>query len=192
MGWLVDKLKNGRVYMAIKELKSDVDVADDARRAKILLRAQHARREVIEAAGLPLDILDNPQKYPHDARMNVVGQLEEVILQGESQLKVAVSHAKTIGMDGKLMQAEMLFERRALQVWIATLGATDKHEADVKDIWAKLSKSTHALAVVVNEMEAMAKLSAGLSIDAQPKAEDSVRLRAVMEMCSFVPSKYKL
>ena len=42
MSWLIDKLQSGRVSMTVKELKRDINSADDTRRAKILLKAHEA------------------------------------------------------------------------------------------------------------------------------------------------------
>src|SRR5450759_818964 len=100
MGWLVDKLRSGRISLTVKELKTDLGSADDSRRAKILLKAQIARGEVIESSGVPQDLLDNSDKYPRELVMNIIGQLEDVIITGEHQLKAAVSQMKSSGIDG--------------------------------------------------------------------------------------------
>lgn len=186
MSWLIDKLQSGRVSMTVKELKLDIDSADDTRRAKILLKAHEARIKIIESSGIQRDVLANPQNYPRSTLMNIVHQLEDVILLGERQLKGAVSHFKAItGGDCALTSAEYLLMRRGLQVWIATLGAREEHTSDLTDIWDKLRNSRYKLEPVYNEIVSLEKLTAGMS---EPGLIGP--LNEYIEICSFVPPKY--
>jgi len=158
MGWLVNKLRNGRISLAIKELKYDIDSADGVRRAKILFKAQEYRESAV-GGGVSAEVFENPQKYPRDFVMETVSGFEDVIIDGQDQLNNAVTHMKNIGMDSSDLRLQMLIEKRAVQVWIASLGATEKLVPEVRNIWAKLIGSMTNLPAVYNEMAALGRLS---------------------------------
>jgi hypothetical protein len=134
-------------------------------------------------ADIDVDVFKNPQSYPRDFLMEFTGGMEDVIFDGEKQVTAVVAHARTIGMDGGLLkswsqmqQTIMLINKRAVQVWIATLGAREKQEATVKEIWRKMLSSR-------------ADLSSGDMDD----PEDAVQMKLMTEdTLSFVPTKYQL
>ena len=174
--WFINKIRDSRVWLTIKDLKSDVDTADSKRRAKILFTAQVYRLQLTSRTEIDAEVFRNPQNYPRSFRMDFVGGLEEVIFDGEKQVNAAVERLKADGMNGNQLRATMLINKRAVQVWIATLGAKENQESSVKDIWWKLLGSR-------------ASLSATDMVD----PGEVVQLKQMTEASlSFVPTKYQL
>ncbi len=127
-------------------------------------------------ADIDVDVFKNPQNYPRNFLIELIGGMEDVIFNGEKEVKAAVAHARTIGMDGAILKSIMLTNKRAMQVWIATLGAREKQETTVKEIWWKMLNSR-------------ADLSSGDVVD----PEEAVQVKLMTEeTLSFVPTKYQL
>jgi hypothetical protein len=183
MGWLVDKLKNGRVTMAVKELRWDLDAAVDFRRAEILVSAQRVRVETLEASGVPRQMMISPHTFPREAVMTIVWQLEEIIIEGEQMFKRSLERARSIGMDGAAMGLEAKLQRRAHQVWIATLGGMAKHADDLKRVWELLRSSRSLIPSVIDQIEAYDIALAGLGESQNRYPRDQI-----IEMCEFAPA----
>jgi hypothetical protein len=76
MSWLINKLRDGRISLTIKELKYDLDSAARTRRATILFKAQLYRCQLMSRADIDIDVFRNPQAYPRSWVMELVGGME--------------------------------------------------------------------------------------------------------------------
>jgi hypothetical protein len=166
MGWAADKLRSAYVWMAVKELRWDLDEADDFRRAEILVYAHKMRIEVLEASGIPREVMATPRKFPREYLMSIASQLQDTIYDGGKISRRAMNYAKSLGMDAKLTSQQEKLQRRALQVWVATLGGNANSAGDIERIWELLRSSRHQVPRVVDRNEALDKaMIGGLDFD---------------------------
>ena len=168
--------------MAAKELKWDLESANDFRRAEILFRAHKIRVEVLESAGIPRAVMITPWKFKRDELMGIVRQLEDIIIDGERISTHAATRAASIGMNTGTFTEEAKFQRRAHQVWIVTLGGHETRAEDVKQIWDLLRNSHFQLPKVIDQIEALDKGMAGLM-----EPQNRFSRNEMVEMCQLFP-----
>ena len=163
MGWIADRIRNARVYMAIKELSLDLKTASNFRRAQILVGAHKWRIDFLDAVGVPREVSTNPEKFTRDELMAVVSLLEDLIIQGDKILVDSIERFKARGMDGKSLLADNVLQRRALQVWIATIGGMSARRDDVRNIWTLMLEGRNQIINVFDQLDSQDLAMTGLT-----------------------------
>jgi len=194
-GKLATKAENARVYMCIKEVKWDLETANPVRRATVLALATFLRTEMLEASGIPCDVLDRPLDYPRDELMRFYTMMEDIRNAGQLQLKqTQKNHSRLSGENLPEFAVEHAkLTGRGMEVWMSTIGAgisTEKRD-DVRAIWSKLLRSFDYLEKAIEGIRQVEKRTADMT--GMPP-EDGIfwGLNDVswIENCRFVRSQF--
>jgi len=192
MGWLISKLQNSRVRMTIKEVKWDLESGGERRQAKILALSSVLGKEFFGSCGIPQDVVDRPLDYSRSDLIRFYEDLEDIKIGMTRQLDVVKKSSSSMGlMFPKFAQDHAEDTRRALEVWMVTVGAgivVDRRD-DVRDIWRMLSRSKASLDIVMDEIVAVEQKSSEMTGE-QCMTFSSISRENWKTSCDFMPTQF--
>jgi hypothetical protein len=174
--------------MSIKEVKWELEAADQTKRATILLLAHHFRHEMTGPGGVPLHVFDRPFDYSRDDLMHFYEILENI----RNQNTVAIENTKRsmLRMGMELPEFSIKHAKatgRGLEIWMCTIGAAIAPERrdDVRLIWKMLVDSTDHVPKALEGLEILERQTQEMT--GTHGAMFSIGKPEWIELCSFVP-----
>lgn len=193
LGWLLKKSQNSRVYMCIQEVKWDLEMANQLRRATILAIAQIVREEALESSDFPRDVLDRPLDYPRDYLMNLYEKMESIRNINTLELEQTKKNMRTFGMElPEFAVTHAKNAARGLEVWMCTVGAgiTPDRRDDVREIWHYLSGSFDSVGEAISGLRATELKTAELTGVPEAGIFSDIEQDEWVEACHFVPASF--
>ncbi len=193
LGWLKKKGQDSRIYMCIKEVKWELETADQIKRARILAIASALRNYCFSAGEIPIDVLDRPLDYSRNDLMLFYEYIETI-----RNNVVQIPHTKKMlgkfGMElPAFVEDHAKMTRKALEVWMSTIGsgiATERRD-DVRDIWKFLAQSkpfiNEAMDQIVDNERTTLKMTGQTDEDGVFVNYDRDEWESA---CEFVPSQF--
>jgi hypothetical protein len=191
VGWLAKKAQNSRVYMCIKEVKWELETATPLRQATILALAQYFRGRMLREMDVPDAMLDKPLDYSRSDLWSIYDILETLRNQNTLQLDATIKNARRIGME--LPQFSIDHAKatsRALEVWMATLGAgivPDRRD-DVRAIWSHLSGSLEHVEEAIIQLRTVEQRTSEMTGMPAEEMFAEINPNDWLAYCRFVPS----
>lgn len=192
MGWFTKKLQNSRVHMTIKEVKWDLESGGNLRQSKLLAIASVLGNEFFEECDIPYDVVNRPLDYSRADLIRFYESMEDIKIAMTQQLDGLKKTFGGMGMEfPKFAQTHVEDTRRALEIWMSTIGAgiaIDRRD-DVRDIWKLLSSSKPSLDVVMDEIVLVEQKTSEMT--GQPDMTfSSISREDWKHFCNFVPSQF--
>jgi hypothetical protein len=191
--WLAKKGQNSRVYMCIKEVKWDLEVAAPLKRATILALAQLLRADALSEAGLSADVLDRPLDYCRDHLMRYYELLETWRNSNILQIEAVRANMRRLGMILPTFAVDHATTTgRALEIWMCTLGAgivTERRD-DVRAIWSYLSCSLNNLDQAFQNLQELEQKTAAMTGSCDTSMFSTLDISDWKDLCRFVPSAF--
>lgn len=191
--WLKKKGQDSRVYMCIKEVKWELESADQIKRARILATTSALGSRFFSGEVIPIDVVNRPLDYSRENLMQFYEILEDIRNDNSTKLAktkkimgnfemefpaYAEDHAKTAG--------------RAIEVWMSTVGAgiaPDRRD-DVRTIWRLLVQSKPFLDTAMDEILLTEKRIFEMAEQQSDGIFINYDRQEWRNACNFVPSQF--
>jgi hypothetical protein len=135
-GWLIAGAQKSRVLMCTKELKWDLESADDMRRSMILLLGQHFRLMTVKN-GIENDAFDKPENYTKDEMLQFYTAMEGLRNNATLERERLRKLARLGGVFPQYAEDHSKNCNRGIEIWMCTVGTVFAQSAkkDVTAIW---------------------------------------------------------
>ncbi|TIO29001.1 hypothetical protein [Mesorhizobium sp.] len=174
----------------MKEVRWELDKADEIKRATILALAHFFRIALLSEIGIPHELLDRPLDYTRDDLMRFYSGIEDLRNGSNMQFTQSKKVSKRIGFEMPAFLEEHTKNcSRGLEVWMCTVGAGVQPQMrdEARAIWNHLSSSSSSLPAAINRMLQIEARVAEMSGTADAMFSD-IATDEWIEACAFVPS----